>query len=332
MRKTSSLTALLIVLLSHISIAQYINRKTTDAEADGHKGKIKQVEIAPYYSKEKSGKVGIWGFILPNEQNHRMIKYDESGNKIEEIWFCIDERFYEVPNLKYIYKHDKFGNTIEEDHFNIKGNLTGRLSAKYDLNRNLLETNYFYPENKLRTKNSFKYDTIGRIIELSTYNSNLELIENNSFSYNPHGKCNEVKSVNSKGKIIGLYKYDENGNRIVNKNDKFSRRFFPWTMEYNTNGNVVGINYYNSKKSPYKKCIYREIGSLSEIKVYNPKYYPLYNITFDEAGNFSSFFDSKGEKTDSCQNEYDSYGNITKQTILYKNKPKFIMNWTYEYY
>lgn len=332
MGKVSFTIAIIICLISHISKAQVISKKRTDVENDGFKGKIMQVEIAPYYSKKKSGQVGLIGNILKDERYHRIIKYDELGYKVEETQFCIDERFNEAINMKYTYIHDELGNAIVENHFNITGKLTETYTFKYDNKANLIEMNYFKPADKFRTRTNWKYDTSGRIIEIINYNSSFEVLDRSTFSFSETGKCYEAKLFNSKGKLICLCNYDENGNRIVSKKDKFSRRFFPYIIGYDGKSILANEKYYNSNKSPFKINSYDNNGILREISEFDSKNRIRYHIINDENGYFNSWSNSKGEKVGSSKNEYDSIGNITNQTIFYKSRPKFKMNWKYTYY
>ena len=216
--------------LASIRSAQEVKVKETDVTRAGLKGKVK------FYSISYCHLLGTEVFKLTN-------KFDEKGNKIEQIWY----NCYGGVDIKESYMFGEKGNQIKSIEYNTNKNLWVKYTYTYDEKGNVLGTIGF-DDGNMPIKSTYKYDDRGKLIEEKSYYEEGDFISKYTYKYDEKGKQIESNSYNDVGKLESktIYKYDEKGNIIeliwYNGDGSFSSKT---TNKYDDKGNLVEENEYD---------------------------------------------------------------------------------------
>ncbi|MDR1199525.1 MAG: hypothetical protein LBK94_11055 [Prevotellaceae bacterium] len=246
-------------------------------ENDKLKGKVKSIEYHWYDAIDKFGEItkgekifSIDGHLFKKFDNNGNViedamygstggffsryKYDDKGNRIEEM--CYYEDNYSDRNLRHktIYKYDDKGNQIEISCYKPDGNLSYKEIYKYDGKRNLIEESLYNPDGSFDYKWIYKHDDKGNKIEKNRYKS-----EDKIFKYKYDDKGNEIESIEywSNGE---LYKttseYDDHGNvvecSVFQSDGRLNHKII---RKYNDRGNEIEENRYKFDGSLEHKSI-----------------------------------------------------------------------------
>lgn len=190
-------------------------------------------------------------------------KYREDGKLIEELFYH-DSRTDSVTLLElygvvaepldYIY-HENDKNYQES-----KEILTGSTIYKYDENGNLIEHSTFDKDSLLRHKDVYKYDWNGNMTEhFRLEDDTLRLVMDAKYD-DKNRKIEERDyahySLSDGSKLIKVYKFDENGNRIEGSSYHtdgvlHSKIIF----KYDKNGKKIEESIY----SPENNLVFKEV-------------------------------------------------------------------------
>lgn len=195
----------------------------TDWKEDGLKGKVK--EVRTYNVKETPDK-------LEKSFIRRIFRYDKDGNRlVEEHYNEYDDIDGEMTS-KLVYKYKKKENHIERSIIDKDKKLIEK--TIYDVNKlKLKDEDYIYGVNK-QWKTFNKYDENQNLIEEIHY-------ENDSL-------CDKI-----------TYQYDEKGNPAKEHHSDPSKRWMNQTFEnkYDENGNRIEIRVYDENDSLICKTIFK---------------------------------------------------------------------------
>lgn len=113
--------------------------------------------------------------------------YDDKGFKTEALYnwsvnhnigeICENSDYYFeiIQNdlfTKVLYKNEYRGYCVQEDFLKANGDLSFRLSSKYDIHGNKLESAYFHGNERLSWITKYKYDRYNNLIESKVFKSN----------------------------------------------------------------------------------------------------------------------------------------------------------------
>jgi len=129
-------------------------------------------------------------------------KYDDEGNKIEEIRYYTDDLF-----IKTTYKYDAVGNKIEEVRYNTDSSISGKLISKYDAGGNKIEEVGYNPDGSIYIKSTLKYNAESKVIEEVRYYADGSICGKLTSKYDEEGNIIEEVRHNSVGKPIILTEY-----------------------------------------------------------------------------------------------------------------------------
>ena len=97
---------LLTVLFCLCLLLQGADKEKTDVEKDGYKGRVKSVKVSGFKIEEKDGRQ-----VRTQVRTARpSAKYDEKGNRVEEVEYDANGKI----SFKYISKYDEKGNQIKQ--------------------------------------------------------------------------------------------------------------------------------------------------------------------------------------------------------------------------
>lgn len=166
------------------------------------------------YAYDKENKATLWHFITDEDssETHVTFKYDDKGNKIEELYKENDPK----KTTKTIYKYDDNGNVLEERDYDAEGNIRRSISNKYDARGNQTEFVFKDKDGKVRRRMTAAYDDNGYKISGDDYDNNDSLVGKWTRKNNADGRMLEETSLSLDGKILGGRKstYDEMGNTL----------------------------------------------------------------------------------------------------------------------
>lgn len=116
-------------------------------------------------------------------------KRDENGRLIETLEYKADSLI-----KKTTYKYDTYGNEIECNIYDSKGNLEGIYKTEYDSVGNKIEKK-IYSKDKLFNTKRFKYDSKESIIDEVTYDSNNKILDKTTYTYEYDKQNNWIKRI-----------------------------------------------------------------------------------------------------------------------------------------
>ncbi len=252
----------------------------TDLEKNGLLGEIKQIKEDMFNAIDKFGEV-----VQTTLADHvSLIKFDESGNIIEENHYHIDGNLSD----KSTFRYDDSGNQIETNSYNSDGDLEGKGSFKYDQKGNRIEGNYYNSGGSLFLKAIYNFDDMGNQIGENRYSSDGSLISKEIYKYDTQNNkietndydiiddsitCKITSKYNEKGNLIemnrintdvlsflnekNIYKYDDRG-RMLEQNSYKEEGPVTYKFEYDFKNNWI-------KKIHYKNDIIPEYITIREI-------------------------------------------------------------------
>ncbi|MFJ1383243.1 RHS repeat domain-containing protein [Capnocytophaga canimorsus] len=282
----------------------------TDLEQDNLKGRVKRVigyEIENYDPKSNSPqKIRYECIYNPqgraiekifyeedgNILNKQTCKYDEQGNKIEEI---SDNNIFSMKSIRkynekeelieYIeygyedetvsrkekliyYEEGERGNRVKTIWYEYKFGKTFNVERYYNEHEKLIEAIY-YKEGNIYRKETWKYDDKGNEIENICYDKNGKIGLKTTLKYDDKGNEIEYIMYYENGKIDFKItsKYDDKGNKIERIGHNSKRGFLGKnTWEYDNQGNLTEeIDYNRNGKIDFKETReYNNQGNLIE--------------------------------------------------------------------
>lgn len=126
----------------------------------------------------------------PSPYNFRAsYNVDAKGNELEMDAYSNQKFLY-----KWVYKYDEKGNRIEDVQFYLLDSFLQKLVYQYDENRNMTEMALF--KDSLIERTTFKYNKQGSIIEEAKYGPDDKLIETRSYKYDYDDKGNWIRKIN----------------------------------------------------------------------------------------------------------------------------------------
>lgn len=260
------------------------------------------------------------GDEIEHEKNYT---YNAAGKKTMELEKRDEHRIYK----KALFLYDERRNLVEDKHFDGNDSLLFRYEYKYDLRNNKIEEvrydgkrqewrfEYTYTDfNKIEkqkliypyeTSNSsivYKYNQDQNLVDETTYDYNNTVIQKNSYTYE-NGKLIEER----KGNLITAYKFNSDGNKILEKeiNDGALLR----EKHFDKNGNIILLMQY----LPNKAMDFEE--------------HYTYDALVPKRLINTSRLDGKKNILDQTECKYDQFGNLIEEIkknnasqLLSKNK------------
>ena len=271
------------------------------------------------YNYNSNGKVIEKKEVFENQNTFlsQSYKYDDKGNKIEEVSY----RTYPLPE-KITYKYDSIGNIIEEVRYDKNGIIYRKLGFEYNKNGKKVEENYFDREYMRRLKIDRK--------SINIYDPNLKymLTATSTFNYDLKGNLIQVSNFFPKDSLESklIYKYDLIGNQIEN-------------ILYNADGTIAWkLNYaydsgrniieYTKNRNGFKNkytCTYDSFGNIIEYFYYSGsnlsdgyKLVRKHSYKYNSSGDMieSSTYNQKGVLEDRYTFNYDAFGNLIEKMFF----------------
>ena len=288
--------------------------KTTYLDADGE---ITGILEATYDNEGKALKRTGYnddGSIAWYEES----EYDDNGNWLKHI--------NTSQGIYVYYEYNSSGQEVKSTYYDKDGNVDAQYITEYNADGNKIKmthtgrdgkivniTEYLYDAQLLSQEINYSYDTDG-----SSY---IDMVE----EYDGHGNVIKETSYNKDGEIYSIYdyEYDEKGTMIkyTSSYPLSDGRIYVAIEEYDSYGNRIRNTNYGKIEMEIK-YEYNSYGEIISQIVYD-----YYATNGDPAKDFMSYIE---------YNEYDVYGNKTKQTIesyssYYNNWRKVEGSWSYEY-
>lgn len=262
------------------------------------------------------------------------VKYDENGNIIE--------RYEKISIGLYIKKYNDKGNVEESFFYNNSGDLEDRYTFIYDQEGMLVEVSEYGTNERLRSKRILKYDSIGNEIESSRYDSNGQIKSKHNYKYDNDGNRIEVCQYISykdeftkytyrydRGKIVEEYCYDSNGNVIskeIFKYDKNGNEIV--NCKYDSNGRMLekSTHNYDKKGKETKSCLYGPDKKLlhKTTTTYDKDGNEIESRNYDSSGSMYlkyTYTYENGKMTYECVTRYNSDGNTDfKEYYIFNSK------------
>lgn len=283
------------------------NKKQTDLEKDGLKGKVKSISINHYNAIDKFGRISKSIKLNSDSiEGDIFIKYNNDGFKTDLIT-C--KKSYEFDNESkaekmfiesYNFKYDNQGNNIETYCYKADKTLNYKEIHLYNENGNEIESSSYESDGNLSTKRVCKYDKNGNIIESSSYKSDGDLSSKLIFKNDEKGNKIELDSYSSDGSLNYkfVYEYDYKGNRIRWESyDSDNELYSKTSYSYYLNGNKAD-ELYNSGDSrygffiKYSRYKYDDNNNLIE---YSDTDKNVETYSYDNKGNWIEKITYKGE-------------------------------------
>lgn len=215
----------LATLISLLSISGNAQKKISDREFDGLKGRVKSVFSSFTYFENVAGK------ISEKQSGVKFEKYyDENGNITQTLNYVVgDKNIYTLIEGNITFKTIKIdgvggsGISSNSTSTNKQNSRNERYSIKfgykYDKKDRITEETLYSNDNSLISKTVYKYDEQGRIKETERYNSE-KISSRQTLKFDDKGNVIEEMLVflNIKGedgitkKYYSDYKFDAQGN------------------------------------------------------------------------------------------------------------------------
>jgi len=195
------------------------------------------------------------------------VKYNDKHVKTETEF--IDEILKETDGAAItIYKHDRFGNNIEESLLKSDGTLENRSVYKYDKKGYCISMDSYGPDGKLISTTQYKYNINGDPIENRLLGPEGNLLGFVQYKYNQRGNMTEYASYGADEKLIdnGIavvrFAYDEAGNLIRESNHDAHNRLMldengvaVYTYKYDEKANIIEEGFRGADDLPLDKGV-----------------------------------------------------------------------------
>ena len=129
-------------------------------------------------------------------------KTDSKGNVIEEIQYTASNQI----KKRFVYEYDDRGNEILQEKY-YSGNLTLRVTSRYDNDNNLVEVIHETREQPTFTNNFYKYDTGGNLQEEKWYSASKNDYSSKKYTYNNSGNVVKANCYYAQFGSEYVYKY-----------------------------------------------------------------------------------------------------------------------------
>ena len=219
-------------------------------------GKLKYNCIYTYDDKNKAVEWNYTDNYYKKFSSKTTFRYDEKGNKAEEIWVGIDPKF----SRKGVYKYDEKGKVTEMSTTSKDGKLNRLETYKYDSRGNETEISEWAGNGTLVVKRTARYDDKGNNVEGNYYISDTLHPAKEVMKYDNNGWCTQYDTYLRDGKLDSktTIKYDEWGSYIeylkYKSNGVLNDEWCWYTQyEYDKEGNVTKQTVYRMEKG--KKVI-----------------------------------------------------------------------------
>lgn len=244
--KTRLFTIFSSITLLLCSCSNINNKKQTDLEELGVKGKVKSITVKSFEAEEKFGNAikttmedfyqqifNENGFITEmhifNAEGVKVAtsfyKYDEKGHIYERIYVfeMVSNNGSKVKrSTRTVYRSNEQGFILEENNYSSEDLFDSKVTYVYDENNLKIGQNTYNVNGDLIGRETYKYNKGRQVIESKMY-SNENEIEHNSTTenwYNDKGYRSRMRfvSINEYAHIDFIstfeYEYDEKGNWI----------------------------------------------------------------------------------------------------------------------
>lgn len=288
---------LLFLAFSISSFAQKsksITEQKTDWEADKLNGKVRFISEVQYEGKEKFGEVvrdkkesveetefNRQGFITeinstnPNSKKEFTEKKYTYDSKMNLTSYKLNESGKKVAKE---YEYNKLGQRIEENNFDVKGNLSAKYKFTYDSDGNKIKSikykgdgsleqtrQYIYENGNLTKekvfdnldKQTFEYDYMyddkNNLLKetfKSVKSNALTIVSIETSTYNESGKRISFSKITDGKKVTQTYEYDSNGMLLKYNNGNTDYNYTYVYDKYN-NWTTMQMTYLSSSKKIY---------------------------------------------------------------------------------
>jgi YD repeat-containing protein len=265
----------------------------------------------------------------------------------------IDKERFKTNNVKsqvkWKYKHgstsgtkilsrviDKQGNIIEEINYKPNGDISSRLTFKYDALGNKIEfinTNVA-EDNKISFKQSFIYDSKNRLSVENGYDgiSNYRL----EYKYGDNDKIIEIIKYNAANQIEEKWNYTYSGNLVTIQILKGGISLKSKIIEkYDAKNNLIEKITYNSDNTIQKRNVYKYDDNrhlIQEEEYYQKNLLQKLLYNYNSNGFLISIdkIEPDGKKYTNNRYEYDTKGNLIEE-LWYDGDPNDYSKKSYNY-
>ena len=247
--------------------------------------------------------------------------FDDVGNEVKYITFREDGSIRRWTEIEY----DEFGNEVRLVRHSSDGSIQNWLEYEYDFNGNEVKELYYLGDGSIQDWVEYEYDFNGNRTKKVAFNSDGHIRFWMETEYDTSGKIITSTEYDEDGSINirDEYEYDAIGNRVAMTVTEYGRQQ-SFGYEYDAVGNEVKEILYNGDGSidgwyeheydaagnEVKYIRYNGDGSIAEWVEYEYDSHGacIERIAYDSFGNkdYSTYL--------RYENEYDTNGNLIKQT------------------
>jgi len=236
------------------------NKRKSDLEKDGLKGKVKTIHVF-YFDKadEKTLAINPLTILKKDTSKHLIINYDENGYLAQHIM--------SNGKILLINRYDSLSNTVICSKYSEDDKIISLDTSLLDENGNRVEDIYkSYDTDGGLSRTSYNIDVKGNMLESDTYT-------NGKFAYK------------------WTYKYDESGNRIEDDQfyllDSFIQK---WVYKYDDKRNNIEMGLYTDSLVERYEYKYNDRGNMIAESHYGSDDKLIesasYKYDFDDKGNW----------------------------------------------
>lgn len=286
--------------------------------------------------------------IFYNTQNKKYYKetyeyYDGNSTKTQidtiiynnngQIVSHIIQGKYEKQQTDYIYNQNN--NKIQEKNY-IDNALFYSKVFEYDKNNNLInQKTEHHQEKELEEDQYFFYDNKNRLVKLEKRNDVGIIYEKNTYKYNAKGKVIKELTYNSDNKIIKSIIKEYHFNNQLKKQEYTLENNRKWIYTYDNSGKVMEVFEQNDNKISKKLYSYNDFGKELKIEKFdqNKKRIELETFEYDSKGNMiknTSVYNDNYNKVKTYQ--YDESGNCLQAKIYVNGQLTHIIEIELTYY
>lgn len=243
------------------------------------------------------------------------IIYNNNGQIVSHII----QGKYEKQQADYIYNHNN--NKIQEKNYMDNALFYSKV-FEYDKNNNLIHQKTEHHQKKeLEEDLYFFYDNKNRLVKLEKRNDEGVIYEKTTYKYNAKGKVIKELTYNSDNKIIKSIIKEYHFNNQLKKQEYALENNRKWIYTYDNGGKVMEVFEQNDNKISKKLYSYNDFGKELKIEKFdqNKKRIELETFEYDSKGNMiknTSVYNDNYNKVKTYQ--YDESGNCL-QTKIYVN-------------
>ncbi|MFJ1410249.1 hypothetical protein [Capnocytophaga canimorsus] len=243
------------------------------------------------------------------------IIYNNNGQIVSHII----QGKYEKQQTDYIYNQNN--NKIQEKNYMDNALFYSKV-FEYDKNNNLIHQKTEHHQKKeLEEDLYFFYDNKNRLVKLEKRNDEGIIYEKNTYKYNAKGKVIKELTYNSDNKIIKSIIKEYHFNNQLKKQKYTLENNRKWIYTYDNGGKVMEVFEQNDNKMSKKFYSYNDFGKELKIEKFdqNKKRIELETFEYDSKGNMiknTSVYNDNYNKVKTYQ--YDESGNCL-QTKIYVN-------------